>query len=170
MRPGMAGINQVEFDRIFMDWYYPVRNSVYYKSGDMQAAEDITQEAFLKVWEMREKVRAETAGSLLFKISRNLFFNHFEHSKVALKFLDGYKGAGYADAPDFELEMRDFDTRLKESLAQLDEKHRTVFLMNRIDDMTYSQIAENLGLSVKAIEKRMSIAIAFLKNKLDVRI
>jgi len=166
----MAGINQVEFDRIFMDWYYPVRNSVYYKSGDMQAAEDITQEAFLKVWEMKEKVKIETVGPLLFKISRNLFFNHYEHSKVVMKFLDGFQENQYSDAPDFELEMKDFDMRLKESLAQLDEKHRTVFLMNRIDDMTYSQIAENLGLSVKAIEKRMSTAIAFLKEKLNVRI
>jgi hypothetical protein len=31
----MAGINQIEFDQIFMDWYYPVRNSVYYKSGSI---------------------------------------------------------------------------------------------------------------------------------------
>jgi DNA-directed RNA polymerase specialized sigma24 family protein len=36
--------------------------------------------------------------------------------------------------------------------------------------MTYSQIAENLGLSVKAIEKRMSRALAFLKQYLTVKI
>ena len=70
----------------------------------------------------------------------------------------------------FEKQMKEFDQRLKESLAELDEKHRTVFLMNRIDDLTYSQIAENLGISVKAIEKRMSKAMAFLKDRINAKI
>jgi RNA polymerase sigma-70 factor (family 1) len=166
----MAGINEAEFDQIFLSWYYPVRNSVYYKTGDMQTSEDITQETFLKIWERRETVKIETIGPLLFKISRNLFLNSYDHSKVSLKFITDYKTTQYSESPDFELEMKDFDKRLQESLAELDEKNRTVFLMNRIDDLTYSQIAENLGLSVKAIEKRMSKAMTFLKDRLNVKI
>jgi DNA-directed RNA polymerase specialized sigma24 family protein len=45
----MAGINQVEFDQVFMDCYKPLRNFIYYKTGDMQIAEDITQDTFLKI-------------------------------------------------------------------------------------------------------------------------
>lgn len=166
----MAGINQVEFDQIFRDWYFPVRNSVYYKTGDMQEAEDITQETFLKIWERKDTINIQTVGPLLFKISRNLFLNSVEHSKVTLKFKTDYQAIHHSDSPDFELEMKEFDQRLKESLAELDEKHRTVFLMNRIDDLTYSQIAENLGISVKAIEKRMSKAMAFLKDRINAKI
>ena len=170
INPGMAGIDQVEFDQIFMDWYYPVRNSVYYKTGDMQAAEDITQETFLKIWERKDTINSQTIGPLLYKISRNLFLNTIEHSKVTLKFINDYPATQYSDPPDFDLEMKDFDRRLQESLSELDEKHRTVFLMNRIDDLTYSRIAEILGLSVKTIEKRMSKAMVFLKDRLNVNI
>ena len=166
----MSGISQSEFDQIFLDWYIPVRNSVYYKTGDMQAAEDITQEAFLKVWEKRELINVGTVGPLLFKISRNLFLNTIDHSKVTMKFITGYQPTQYSEAPDYVLEMNDFDIRLQEAISALDEKNRTVFLMNRIDDLTYNQIAENLGLSVKAIEKRMSKAMAFLKDRLNVKI
>lgn len=168
--PGMAGISQAEFDQIFMRWYCPVRNSMYYKTGDMQEAEDIAQETFLKVWERRETVNIQTVGPLLYKISRNIFLNRIEHQKVALRFAADYQDNLYSDSPDFLLEMKDFDQKLQASIAELDEKSRTVFLMNRIDDMTYSQIAENLGLSVKAIEKRMSKALAFIKDKLNVKI
>jgi RNA polymerase sigma-70 factor (family 1) len=166
----MAGINQVEFDQIFMDWYSLVRNSIYYKTGDMQEAEDITQETFLKIWERKDTINIQTVGPLLFKISRNLFLNSVEHSKVALKFITDYQAIHYSDSPDFELEMKEFDQKLKESLAELDEKHRTVFLMNRIDDLTYSRIAENLGISVKAVEKRMGKAMAFLKDRINAKI
>jgi hypothetical protein len=105
----MAGINQVEFDQIFIDWYCPVRNSVYYKTGNMQEAEDITQEAFLKIWERRDIVNIQTIGPLLFKISRNLFLNQTEHRKVTLKFITDYQEKQFSDSPDFLLEMTDFD-------------------------------------------------------------
>jgi RNA polymerase sigma-70 factor (ECF subfamily) len=166
----MAGINQIEFDQIYMDWYYPVRNFIYYKTGDMQVAEDIVQDTFLKVWEKRETIKIETVKSLLYKIAGNLFLNRIEHEKVSFKFITENTGNAYFNSPDFELEMKEFDRRLQHSLADLDEKNRIVFLMNRIDDQTYSQIAESLGLSVKAVEKRMGKAIAFLKEKLNVRI
>jgi RNA polymerase sigma-70 factor (ECF subfamily) len=166
----MAGINQIEFDQIFMDWYNPLRNFIYYKSGDIQVTEDIVQDTFLKIWEKKETIRKETVKSLLYKISNNLFINRIEHEKVSFRFITEYDDNTYFEAPDFELEMKEFDRRLQDSLADLDERNRTVFLMNRIDDLTYSQIAENLGLSVKAVEKRMSKAMAFLKDRLDVRI
>lgn len=166
----MAGINKAEFDKIFMDWYYPVRNSIYYKSGDLQTAEDIAQEAFMKLWEKRDAVNRDTAGPLLFKISKNLFLNIIDHSKVELKFATDHQQVELSHSPEFELEMKDFDERLQKSINELDEKLRTVFLMNRIDDMTYVQIAENMGLSVKAIEKRMTKALAFLKERLNVKI
>jgi len=46
------------------------------------------------------------------------------------------------------------------------EKQRVVFLMNRIDEQTYKEIAQQLGLTVKAIEKRMSLALDHLKKNL----
>jgi RNA polymerase sigma-70 factor (ECF subfamily) len=166
----MTGITQDEFDRIFTDWYYPVRNSIYYKSGDMPVAEDITQEAFLKLWEKRGSVKKETVVPLLYKIAGNLFLNTIDHTKVELKFVNNHDHMETSDSPEFELEMKDFDERLQNALSDLDEKLRTVFLMNRMDDLTYSQIAKNLGLSVKAIEKRMSKAMAYLQERLNVKI
>jgi RNA polymerase sigma-70 factor (family 1) len=166
----MAGISQDEFDRIFLDWYYQLRNYVYYKSGDMQVAEDIVQDTFLKIWERKESIRAATVKSLMYKIANNLFLNKLDHQKVLLKFTTDYTIYEYSEAPDFDLEMKEFDEKLKRSLSELDEKNRVVFLMNRIDDLTYKEIAQNLGLTQKAVEKRMGKAIAFLKAKLDVKI
>ncbi|MGD0341263.1 MAG: sigma-70 family RNA polymerase sigma factor [Bacteroidales bacterium] len=166
----MAGINQIEFDQIFLEWYYPLRNSMYYKTGNMQAAEDLVQDTFLKIWERKETINPETVKSFMYKIANNLFLNKVEHEKVSFRFVTEYSGSDLSNSPDFELEMKDFDRRLQNSLADLDEKSRSVFLMNRIDELTYAQIADNLGLSVKAVEKRISKAIAFLKERLDVKI
>lgn len=79
----MAGISEAEFDQVFLRWYCPVRNSVYYKTGDMQEAEDIAQETFLKVWEKRGTVNIQTIGPLLYKISGNIFLNQVSAQKAS---------------------------------------------------------------------------------------
>jgi RNA polymerase sigma-70 factor (family 1) len=166
----MIGINQIEFDQVFITWYKPLRNFVYYKTGDMQAAEDIVQDTFLKVWERRETINTVTIKSLLYKIANNLFLNRIDHEKVTFNFVTEYRGDYLSHAPDFEFEMKEFDKRLQDSLAELNEKNREAFLMNRIDELTYAQIAQNLGISVKAVEKRISKSMAFLKERLNVKL
>ncbi|MEM7514507.1 MAG: sigma-70 family RNA polymerase sigma factor, partial [Bacteroidota bacterium] len=54
--------------------------------------------------------------------------------------------------------------RLEGAIAALPEKNRVVFLMNRIEKLTYQEIADSLGLSVKAIEKRMHKALIELRK------
>jgi RNA polymerase sigma-70 factor (ECF subfamily) len=166
----MNGIDMAEFDEIFNNWYDPLRNFIYYKTGDVQVAEDIAQDTFLKIWEKRSQIKKETVKPLLFKIAYNLFINRIQHQKVSFKFAEQSKGEKTHVPADYELEMAEFDAKLQRALASLDERNRTVFLMNRIEDFTYTQIAEQLGLSVKAVEKRMEKALSFLRLAIDKNI
>jgi RNA polymerase sigma-70 factor (ECF subfamily) len=166
----MGGINQAEFDKIFNEWYEPIRNFIYYKSGNIEFAEDIAQDSFLKIWEKRDEIRMETVKQLLYTMANNFFLNKLEHQKVSFNFLSSLKDDRLAEAPDFALEMKEFDAKLQKALASLDDKKRSVFLMNRIDKLTYRQIAENLEITVKAVEKRMEKALAFLKTEINMNI
>jgi RNA polymerase sigma-70 factor (ECF subfamily) len=124
----------------------------------------------LKIWEKKNDIKKETIKPLLYTIANNFIMNRFDHQKVQFKFANTYKNENVAVAPDYQMEMKEFDEKLQKALAELDDKKRTVFLMNRIDEMTYKQIAENLGLSVKAIEKRMEKALDFLHEKISMNI
>jgi RNA polymerase sigma-70 factor (family 1) len=166
----MRGIGQVEFDQAFNTWYDPIRNFIYYKTGDMQTAEDIAQETFLKVWVKRSDVHNETIKHLLYTIANHLFLNRLSHEKVSFNFKNNYQQPVNTNSPEFDMEMNEFDAKLQKALADLDENKRTVFLMNRIDDFTYNEIAGQLGITVKAVEKRMEKALAFLRKRIDVNI
>ncbi len=162
-----AGIGNAEFKTLFDTWYEPLKNFIYYKCGNHTIAEEIAQETFLRVWEKRDGVKMETASAYMYKIANNLFINNYQQKKVIFKFIHAYTRNHLIESPEFEFEMKEFDEKLKRALAALSEKNREVFLMNRIDNMTYNEIAQNLGLSVKAIEKRMKTALDFLKSKID---
>jgi RNA polymerase sigma-70 factor (ECF subfamily) len=54
--------------------------------------------------------------------------------------------------------------RLEKAISDLPEKQRTVFLMNRFENQSYTQIAALLDLSVKTVEKRMHLALLSLRQ------
>ncbi len=167
----MPGIEINEFTELFNQLYQPVRNFVYYKTGDRDLADDISQDTFSKIWEKRETIRIETVRKLAYTIASNLCKNRFEHQRVVLEFAGNkYNSGGNAESPEFEMELNEFNDKLKTAINRLNEKNRTVFLMNRIDGLTYGEIAENLNLSEKAIEKRMKNALDELKKTIEYKI
>lgn len=166
----MPVLKKSEFVELFNEMYQPVKNYVYYKTGDMEVAEDVVQDTFVKIWEKKDEIRPKTVKALLYTIAGNLCKNRFEHQQVMFEFANNYKHEFNNRSPEFELELKEFNAKLQGAIEKLNEKNRTVFLMNRIDGLTYKQIAENLELSVKAVEKRMKNALSELKETIEYKI
>jgi len=143
---------------------------LYYKSGDIDLAEDLTQDVFMKVWDKRDEIHFETVKSLLYTIAGNMLLNKYRHDKVVLNFAERNKDRYDQQSPEYALEEKEFKKQLENTLGAMPEKQRDVFLMNRIDDLTYKEIAERLELSVKAVEKRMHGALTYLREKVNHKI
>jgi len=159
-----------EFRQLFDQYFKQVKNFIYYKLGDVDAAEDIAQECFVKVWENREKVKPESAKSYLYTIANNLTINQLKRQKVILKFLSRRSKLEHNKNPQFGMELEEFSQHLQDAVTSLSEKQRIVFLMNRIDSLTYAEIANRLGISVKAVEKRMTGALMSLRETISYKI
>ena len=143
-----------------------LRNYLYYKFGDLDQAEDCTQEAFIKLWQNCDQVPVEKAKSFLYTVANNLSLNQVAHKKVVLEF--GKKNAHRSEtneSPDYIMEEEEFKTKLLTAIANLNETQRTAFLMHRIDGKKYHEIAEELNISVKAVEKRIHLALLELRKK-----
>ncbi len=152
------------FQSIFMEQAERLRNFMYYKTGNLQQAEDLMQDAFGKLWENCAKVITAKAKSFLFTIANNLFLNQMAHQKVVLKFENQGHSQQTNITPQFLLEEQEFKERLEAAISALPEGQRIVFLMNRIDKKKYREIAEELDISVKAVEKRMHHALNTLRK------
>ena len=149
-----------------------LRNFLFYKSSDVVLAEDLVQEVFIKIWDIKKEIQMETAKSLLYTMAWNLLKNHFSRLKVIKAYADGASIQEHSEqhSPQFQLEESEFRDKLNVVLENMPEGSRTVFLMNRIEKLKYNEIASRLGISVKAVEKRMGKAIAVIKKHLDRKI
>ena len=65
-----------------------------------------------------------------------------------------------------ELAFEELSSSYANTLEKMPEGQRVVFLMSRNEDLKYHKIAECLNISVKAVEKRMSAALQFLRTEL----
>lgn len=159
------------FRAIFDKYYESIRNFVYYKTGDMKLAEDIVQETFMKLWDNRSTIQQETVRSLLYIMAANNVKSHFRHQKVVFNFAySRTKEEEIQESADTNIRQEELKQRIQRVLADMPEKCREVFLLNRMDNLTYNEIAERLGLSVKAIEKRMHEALLFIRERINYKI
>ena len=69
------------------------------------------------------------------------------------------------ESPEFIMEEKEFMDKLQNAISDLKDGQREVFLLNRIDKKTYKEISELLSISVKAVEKRMHLALKQLRRK-----
>ncbi|MEO9484254.1 MAG: RNA polymerase sigma-70 factor [Ekhidna sp.] len=165
-------ITKNELKELYDEYFESLRGFLYYKSGDMDLANDLVQETFIKVWSKRDNIQMETVKSLLFTIANNLLMNHFNHEKVVREHQKSanVQISSNTASPQFQMEEAEFEEKLNTVIERLPADCREVFLMNRIDKLKYAEIAERLDLSVKAIEKRMSKTLSIIRESLGMKI
>lgn len=158
------------YNELFRKHYESVTKYIYYKCGNLQEAEDIVQNVFIKLWKLCDTVSFSKAKSYIYTACNNLFLNAVAHKKVVLKHQKTITHTTDNESPDFLIQVEEFREELKKAINNLSDKEREVFLLSRIEKKTYREIAEMTGLTVKAIERRMSIALKQLKEQLGKHI
>lgn len=155
-----------EFKIIYDLYFDHIRRYIYYRSGNEELATDIAQETFMKIWEKDFDYHPIKTKSLLYKIALDYFITQYRKAKIETKYLNEVRFNFTEETSTNLLEYQELKTQYEKILADLPSKQRDVFLMSRLEGFTYKEIAERLELSVKAVEKRMSLALGVLKKNI----
>lgn len=156
-----------EFKKCFDNWFDEIRNYVNYRCCDSDLATDIVQEAFVKLWEKKFRYEGDRTKGLLYKIANDLWINQYRKEKSERKYRLSLSWKEGSNETENDVNYQELKGNYEKALATLPEKRRTVFLMSRMEDMKYAEIAEKLSISVKAVEKRMHLALGELRQVLN---
>lgn len=156
------------FNSFYLEHIQAANNFAFYKCGDKAVSLDFVQDAFVKIWENCSKIDFAKAKTYLFTTVNNMFLNAVRHEKVVINYA---KEAPYMDktnlSPEYLMEEDEFKKKLLLAISDLKEEQREVFLLNRMEDKKYREIAELLDISQKTVEKRMSAALKILREKVE---
>ena len=139
------------------------------QTGCRETARELAQEAFLRFLRLPSSRvgHIDQPEAYLRRICTNLL-RDWGRSRVRQQSSDTPQFAAETHVDQVAvLESRDTLRRLEVAIAQLKPKTRAIFLAHRLDGLSYSEIAELTGLSVKGVEKQMSKAIAKIDRLLD---
>ena len=155
------------FSSFFSSFSQELHNFLYYKYGTLYNPADKVQEAFIKLWTNCKKVTPSKAKGYLYTVANNMMLNEAKHQKIVLN----YKKIPTQDKnnynPEFLLEEKEYLEKYKTALSKLTEAQREVFLLNRVEGKRHKEIAELLGISRKAVEKRLYTALE--KLRMDIK-
>lgn len=164
----MAICNELIFSAFFKSNVKTLRNYLYFKFGNEEQANDIAQDAFIKLWENCSDVPEEKAKSYVYTVANNATLNQIAHQKVVLNYAKSNSNIDENNlTPEFLIEEAQFKTKLDQAINNLTEGQRTAFLLNRIEGKKYKEIAELLNISVKAVEKRIHGALVSLRIEIE---
>jgi len=142
------------------------------RAGQGEGA-DIVQEAFLRVVEADDRAAVRSPVRMLFRVVQNLATDRLRARARSRRLFD--PAAGPFDNRDEGADPERAliaSERLRLSLAIIDRmtpKRRTIFLLHRLEGLSYPQIAKRTGVSIKTVEKQMTAAMSFLSKEMSLQ-
>ena len=154
-------------DRVFSRALYVLR--------DREDAEDVTQEAFLRLWRSGDDVAPGHVGGWLQRVVHNLCIDQARRRKVVRTHLGRPDPGGAAElvasgaesAPEWALQLDERQRRLLDAMATLTPETRSVMLMHYFQGMKLQEIADALGKTVSALKVQVHRARRSLRCVLE---
>lgn len=156
---------QLDFEALFREYYQPLGRYIMPVVRDSQAADDVLQELFTKLWEKREELRIQTSlKSYLYKAAWNYALNHVKrHNRETARSVTIDESTPLAEA-QASPQVQERAERVKMAIDALPERCREVFLMAKVEGYAYKEIAAKLDISVKTVENQMGKALKIIRE------
>jgi RNA polymerase sigma-70 factor (ECF subfamily) len=171
--------NASSFETLLKKYFPPLVNFIYRYTGNKYVAEELAQEAFLRVYRHAASYSPRSKfKTWLYTIARNLAVNELRRNRRNTVSLDMAVDTGDGKVPiqmeDKKAALPDSDVMkaetariVKKAIYALPEKQRAAVILRRYEDLSYKDIADTMGISSKAVKSLLNRARENLRRALS---
>lgn len=171
---GLAAGDPAAFAAVFESYYDALCAFAEGYAGSADEAEDVVTEVFARLWERRGQLAVRLSlKTYLYSATRNQALNHRRREGSERRRRDGARlvgalpGQGVVGARVLEeLHAAELRQAIDAAIQRLPERRRAVFVLHRRHGLSYGEIAEVLGISLKTVENHMGLALRDLRDQL----
>lgn len=158
--------NPKALDKLFLRYYTSLCRLSVRMVNSIDAAEDIVQDVFLRIWTDRADWSPHVSVlGFLERAVRNASIDHVRHARFLSRECDVEERPGPHDTAA-ETESREALKHVQDVISLLPDGSRTIFLLSRAEGLTYAQISRKLGISIKTVETQMGRALKELRKRM----
>jgi RNA polymerase sigma-70 factor (ECF subfamily) len=161
------GSNQA-FEVIFDRYWKRLFAYAFKIYNDEKIAEDIVQEIFISLWEKSNEANILNLEAYLIKSVKYKIANHIRDLKFTPVLIEILHNMPNTFKTEKDLEYKEFEKDIFDEIKKLPPKCQEVFMLSRFEDYSSAEIAEQLGISVRTVEKHISNALKHLKATIGV--
>ncbi|MFP4621794.1 MAG: RNA polymerase sigma-70 factor [Bacteroidales bacterium] len=145
--------------------------------NDEERARDMVQEVFYKLWRDRQKLSVnESLEAFLYTCVKNECLNYLKHEKIKGRYawfrrrmrareIEYYQ---HEDPSEVKVNMEELHKKINQALDFLPEKSKEIFKMSRFEEKKNREIAREMNISLKAVEKHITKALKHLRKHLEI--
>ena len=154
--------------RIFDLYYAPLCCYAARYVSSMFIAEEIVSDVMYRIWQNRQSgYRAETFHEYLYTATRNTALNYLKQQqnqkKLTDRWAEEFRSELIEETPLDKLITEELHSKINHLMNTLPEQCRKAFLMSRMDDMTYGEIAAQMNISVNTVKYHIKTALQKLR-------
>ena len=165
----MEAMREADLEQLYTRLERPLYNVVYRWVWDPDEAQEIVQEAFVRLWRMRGRVKMKTVRPLVYKIALNLASSRKRARKlwrwVSLDALSSMPSPGMSAEESLSVERR--QARFREAMDSLPEELRRVVMLCEFSELSYGEIAGLLSIPEGTVGSRRNRALRTLRAMLS---
>jgi len=169
LRKGDKKAYEAVYNEFFGVLYHLCLNYLH----DDKVAEEMVQDTFMKLWEIRETLNDQiNIRNFLYTITKNNCLNHLRNQKISLKHQENMK---YLEMQfNYEaleklgnyLQFEELRNKIDDAISKLPAEVIETFKLSRFEELSYREIADQQGISIKTVEARISKALRILRVEL----
>lgn len=162
-------MNRNAFKKILLKHKDVIYNHAYYFSGNREDAEDITQDAFIKLWKHRKRVKNDSVIPWLLKVTRNLCID-YQRKRRETSIIDVCCEDTLFDrdpGPEQCVVDKDALANVMRVIDQLPEVLKSILIMRDIQDFKYSDIAVAMDMPLNSVKVYLHRGRKLLMKKLN---
>lgn len=161
--------SEAAFEAVFREHYAPLCRYARQLLPDADEAEEEVQATFVAIWEGRAALQVTSSlKAYLFRAVHNRCLRRLQHQRVRERHRDYARQADPALAPSPLENLLDDELakRIGKAIQKLPEQCRLAFTLSRHEELSYAEIAEQLGISPKTVENQIGKALRLLRADL----
>lgn len=163
--------NQDAFAQLVRQYTRVVYAYLLYWLKNAQMAEELTQDVFMRLWDKRDKLtQVKNFGGYFYITTRNIAMTVLEKRLVQEEATDtdtlNSLLSHYLPTTPHLLEIKELSKMLDQAIGALPPRRKEVFLLSRMEGMTYEAIAVKLQISRSAVRQHIVEALVFLRHYL----
>ncbi len=161
MRRLKAGDEQA-MSAVLAEHWTPVVSYAFGLLGSWDKAEDVAQDAFVRVWARRKKWSSGSVGALVHRIARNAALDVLKSPRHSAPREDPDVLASQ-DSPDRDMQLSELDQAVAKAIRDLPPRRREIFKLVRESGFSYAEIAGIMQISRQTVANHMSLALSDLR-------